>query len=477
MNGLLSAGAYLPRYRLDRADIRAVLGSGGGKGSRAVASFDEDTVSMAVEAGRRALHEVATRPHQLYFATPAPPYLDKSNAAVVHAALDLSRDAFALDFGAAPRSAMGALLAAADASIPTLVVVSDLRTGRPGSGDESSGGDGAAALLFGPGTSENPVLARVLAHASTTAEFLDRWRVPGAPYSRTWEERFGEHVYGSLAEEAFATALKQVDRTPTDVDHLIVSGLAERATAAFARSSGVRRDAVAPNHLGTIGNTGAAQPALLLADVLDRAQPGEIIALVQLADGATAVLLQVTEAVLDRRPSPTVADQIGSSAKVSYPTFLSWRGFLEREPPRRPEPEPPAAPPAHRSGDYKLSFRATRCSACGTVNLPPSRVCFQCSSVDSMESIPMSSVPGTVATFTVDRLAHTPSPPMIAVVVDFDGGGRFRCELADSSPDDVQIGTRVELTFRRLLTADGVHNYFWKAKPLRPNQPSGTEEN
>jgi uncharacterized OB-fold protein len=83
-----------------------------------------------------------------------------------------------------------------------------------------------------------------------------------------------------------------------------------------------------------------------------------------------------------------------------------------------------------------------------------------------MDSVAMSSVAGTVATFTIDRLAHTPSPPMIAVVVDFDGGGRFRCELADSAPGEIAIGDRVELTFRRLLTADGVHNYFWKAKPL-----------
>jgi len=53
---------------------------------------------------------------------------------------------------------------------------------------------------------------------------------------------------------------------------------------------------------------------------------------------------------------------------------------------------------------------------------------------------------------------------MVAVVVDLDGGGRFRCELADAGPDEVAIGMRVELTFRRLLTAGGVHNYFWKVR-------------
>jgi uncharacterized OB-fold protein len=87
-----------------------------------------------------------------------------------------------------------------------------------------------------------------------------------------------------------------------------------------------------------------------------------------------------------------------------------------------------------------------------------------------MADHPMRDTIGTVATFAVDRLAFTPSPPMVAVVVDFDGGGRFRCELADAGPDDVRIGMRVELTFRRLLTAKGVHNYFWKARPVRTNR-------
>jgi uncharacterized OB-fold protein len=73
---------------------------------------------------------------------------------------------------------------------------------------------------------------------------------------------------------------------------------------------------------------------------------------------------------------------------------------------------------------------------------------------------------GTVATFTVDRLAFSLSPPVVGAVVDFDGGGRFRCEMTDVDPETVHIGQRVEMTFRRLWTAQGVHNYFWKAKPV-----------
>ena len=53
------------------------------------------------------------------------------------------------------------------------------------------------------------------------------------------------------------------------------------------------------------------------------------------------------------------------------------------------------------------------------------------------------------------------------MIVDFDGGGRYRCELTDARADELAIGDRVAMTFRRIYTADGVHNYFWKARPVR----------
>jgi len=103
----------------------------------------------------------------------------------------------------------------------------------------------------------------------------------------------------------------------------------------------------------------------------------------------------------------------------------------------------------------------------GTVHLPPQRVSLKGGAVDDMEFVPMADVEATVATYTIDRLAYSPSPPTVVVVIDFDGGGRFTCELTDADPEEVEIGLRVRMTFRRMLTADGVHNYFWKATPIR----------
>ena len=467
MRGILAYGAYVPYHRLARQAIGAVLGGPGGRGTRAVASYDEDATTMGVEAARAALRARPEVPvGAVHFATTAPPYLDKTNATAVHAALGLDAGAAAFDMLGAVRSGVAALRAALDASRPTLAVVADVRTGLPGSADERDGGDGAAAFVCGEATTA-PLLAEHLGGASATAEFLDRWRLPGDPASRVWEERFGEHAYLPLADQALTEALKTTGLSLDAVDHLIVTGTHARAVKRVAAAAGVRPEAAVDDLAATVGNTGAAHPGLLLASVLDRAEPGTVVAVVVLADGADVTLFRTTDALSGARPRVSVADQVaGGGPPLSYAAFLTWRGMLTREPPRRPDPEAPAAPPSFRSEDWKYAFVASRCSACGNRHLPPARVCRSCQAVDRMTPERMADVPATVATFTLDRLAYSLNPPVVVGVVDFDGGGRLQCELTDVDPDAVRIGDRVEMTFRRLGTAHGVHNYFWKAKPV-----------
>jgi len=465
MRGIIAYGAYVPYWRLERKAIGEALGVPAGSGTRAVASYDEDTTSMAVEAARGALRSVpAARIEAVYFATSDPAYLDKTNATAVHAALDLPPAVMAVDMLGSVRSAAGALRAALDARIPVLATMADVRIGLPGGADERDGGDAAAAFLCG----DDGVLAEPVGAASATAEFLDRWRLPGDPTSRQWEERFGEAAYVPLGESALAEALKQAGVTAQMVTRLIVAGPHGRAVRRVAAGAGVKKEAVADD-LGTVvGNTGAAHAGLLLADALDRAQPDELIAVVSLADGADATVWRTTRTIGGRRPSTTVANQIASAkGRVAYNTWLTWRGFLRREPPRRPDPQPPEAPPSFRHEAWKFGFTGSRCQACGTRHLPPQRVCVKCQAIDRMTPERLADVPATIATFTIDRLAFSPSPPMVAAVIDFEGGGRYQCELTDVDPKAVSIGNRVEMTFRRLITAGGVHNYFWKARPIR----------
>jgi 3-hydroxy-3-methylglutaryl CoA synthase/uncharacterized OB-fold protein len=467
VNGIVAYAAYLPYFRLDRKAIGESLGAPSGSGTRSVASYDEDTTSMAVEAARAALRAAPNaRPGALYFATAAPGYLDKTNASAIHAALALDAQAPAFDMLGSVRSGAGALSAAIDASRPTLAALADIRTGLPGGGDEREGGDGAVAFLLGD-SRDRSVLAEPVARASATAEFLERWRLPGDAVSRQWEERFGEHAYVPLGEAAVTDALKQAGVSAAAIKSWIVTGPHSRASRRVASAVGAAKGTIADDLAASIGNTGTAHAGLMLADALDRAKPDELIAVVSLADGCDVTIWRAAAAIAARRPAPSVAAQLTAGGRVTYATFLTWRGFLPREPPRRPDPERPAAPPSFRAESWKFAFTGSRCQACGTRQVPPQRVCVKCHAVDRMAPERLADVPATIATFTVDRLAYSLSPPVVAAVIDFEGGGRFQCELTDVDPASVKIGDRVEMTFRRLFTAGGVHNYFWKARPLR----------
>ena len=464
MRGILSAGGSIPYWRLQRSAIGAFHGGPGGKGTRSVASYDEDSTTLAVDAGRAALRSApdGATPSVLWFATTSPTYLEKSNATVAHAALQLPGTTAAFDVGGSLRSGVGALRAALGSSDTSLVLVADVRVGLPNSPDESAGGDAGAALLVGEG---DAVIAEYLGGASATEEFLDRWRTPGDARTRQWEEKFGEAHYVTLARQAFADALAVAGVAADDVDEIVIATAHPRAGGVVAKQLG---RPVAADLSASVGNAGAAQLELLLAAVLEQAPPGRTFALVGLADGADVLIFRTTPAIAAWRSARPIASQVAAgNDALPYAKLLAWRQVMSPEPPRRPEPARMSASAAGRSTDWKYGFVGSRDRASGAVHLPPARVSFEGGNVDDMDAVPMADVEGTVVTATVDRLAYSPSPPVIFAVVDFDGGGRLPVELCDCTPDDAAAGTRVEMTFRRLNAADGIANYFWKARPVR----------
>jgi hypothetical protein len=250
-------------------------------------------------------------------------------------------------------------------------------------------------------------------------------------------------MYAPLAEQAWNAALKEAG--VTEVGVLCVAGMHARSVARVSKRLGV---ATTIDLSATVGDTGTAHAGLLLTDALEHAEPGHTVALVSLADGADVLIFRSER---PSTPKRTVASQIDNATDVPYARFLSWRGNLALEPPNRPEPARVSAPAAERADEWKYGlvepFDGAADAASGETTL-----------ADQI---------GTVATFTVDRLAYSPSPPIVFAIVDFEGGSRLPVELTDVDPDALKVGDRVEMTFRKLSTSDGIHNYFWKAKPIR----------
>jgi 3-hydroxy-3-methylglutaryl CoA synthase/uncharacterized OB-fold protein len=435
---------------------------------------------MAVEAARVALKGTEAVPASVFLATADPAYQDKTNATAITAALGLGEDVLSADLTGAVRSGAAAFHAGLRGDGATLVLLSDIRTGLPGSVEERDGGDSAAAFVLGS-EEAGPLVAEYLGGASTSGEFLDRWRRPGDSRSQVWEERFGEGQYLPLAKRALQRGLESAGLTVDELDRVIVTGLHARSVKSFARAAKLGGDRLVDDLATTVGNSGTAHPGLMLASALDAAEPGEVIAVIVLADGVDALFFRTTAHLGQARSSRPVADQVAEGrTDLAYSRFLTWRGQLQLEPPRRPNPERPAAPPSSQRAAWKFAFAGSRC-ACGHAHLPPQRVCVKCGAVDRMTQERFADRRATVATYTIDptytidHLAFSMSPPNVAAVIDFDGGGRYASELTDCDPDEVAVGSRVEMTFRRLYTSGDVHNYFWKARPVTGNTVAGEE--
>lgn len=459
--GIIRYGSYVPYWRIQRSVM------GGGKGERAVASYDEDSASMAVEAARDALRD-GPDVQGVIFATLSPPYAEKLNATTIQAACGLSEEIRSIDLTGSSRLGLSGLLLAADISKAgqrTLVCAGDVSVGAPGSPRESDGGDGAAAFIIG---NDDESIARIIGRASITTEFLDIYRIPEDRFVHQWEERFGADTLAPMYIEAAKRALKDAGVTAADLSAVILDAANMRAVSTMPKALGIKPEQAANSLAAQVGRTGTAHSLLLLASVLDKSKPGDRILVLTGGDGCDVVVLEVTDKIVANRPRHSVEGWIASKrTDMDYLKYLKWRGIMPFEPPRRPEPPRPAAPPSRRTEAWKFHFQGSRCEKCGTGHLPPQKVCSHCGAVDQMAPQQYADDTCKIATYTLDYLIYSLQQPMVIGVVDFGQGGRLRSELTDVDPKDVKIGNELEMTFRRLYTSQGVHNYFWKARPKR----------
>lgn len=451
-DGIAAYAAHLPVHLLADNRLDPSVGRAP-RATRSVASYDEDAVTLAVEAARRLGRSPLPGAH-LLLATTEAPYDAKTSATVVHEALGLEPGVAGVDLRG-HRSGVSALDLATRTG--ALAVAAEVRTTRPGAPDELAQGDAAVAFVGG-GTEA----AEVLARASATTEMLERWRLPGERHDRVWDERFTASLLLEAATDAASRALAEagVERP----DAVVVSSSNARAAAGIRRALGSGGADAAVE--AVTGFTGAAHPGLLLADALDRAEPGALVLLVSATDGADALLLRVGEGVRAARGGPSVVAQLTRRRPVSYGRYLQWRGLLDVQGPARPASPAPASPPVHRRRGWKYRLEAVRCDACSAVTTPPGRACAACGSLEGGKPVPLRDADFRVVSVTQDALTTMPEPAVAMVVADVEGGGRLSAYATDCEAGEVAVGMTMVPTFRRLWTTDGIHNYFWKLRPV-----------
>lgn len=488
MAGIAAYGAYIPRFRLG-----ADTAGWNSRQERAVANFDEDSVTMAVAAGAECL---AGRDRSaidgVIFATTTPPYAEKQHAAIVAAALDLRPDIFAADVTSVLRAGTTAIKTALDAvsagsARQVLVVVADSRQGPPRGETERASGDGAAAFVIAADDADNAdnandggassgVIAKAVGSYSITDNMLDAWRSPGDAFVRTWEDRFAaEEGIERIVPAALSGFQAQSGLDWSAVSKVALYAPDARRHARLSRALGFADGQVQEPLFGAVGNTGAAFAPLLLAAALESAGPDELLLAVSYGDGSDVLAFRTTAAIATAaRPALGVAGGIANKRTLdSYETYARWREvWTLDDAARRPAPAAPSVAALWREADKNVRFYGGRCRACGYVQYPAQRVCVECRQYDDAEPIRLSDRPGELFTYSLDYIAGAVDNPLVVAVVDFEGGGRALCMLTDREVEEVRVGLPVEMSFRKLRVVNGIHNYYWKAIPRRTAAPA-----
>jgi len=478
--GILSFGAYVPRKRLQRSAIYAANAwfapglKGLAKGERSVGDWDEDSITMAVEAARDTLTGIdRASVGSLSLASTTLPYVDRLNSGIVKEALTLSDGVAALDMTGSQRAGVSALRAALEAAsgrtAPHLCLAAEMRKTCPASDLELTSGDAAAGLLIGQGD----VIAKFLGAYSLTLDFVDHYRTPGMDYDYFYEARWiREEGYVALTARALKEGIAALGIEPSSIDRLLVPISAKGIAATLAKKAGIAEAAVADTLQAGLGEAGSAHGLVMLVAALESAKPGEKILLLGFGQGADLILLETTDAITRLAPRDGVAGSLARGAKdENYMRWLVHRGLVDIDKGMRAEQDqkqPSTSLWRHRKA--VMGLVGGRCTKTGTVQFPKSDISVNPNdrTAGTQEDYPLAELPARVMTVTADSLSYSPSPPLYYGMVDFDGGGRMTVEFADVA-EEIEVGSEMRMVFRIKAVDEmrGMVKYFWKAAPVR----------
>jgi 3-hydroxy-3-methylglutaryl CoA synthase len=456
MVGIESISTYLPAYRLDRKEVFKAYGWVGSNylpGERTVANHDEDSITMAVAAAMKCPKDVDA----LFFASTTMPYKGRQNASIIATALDLGPDVTTADFGGSTKAVTTALISAynyARSGKKVLVCASDCRIGKAGGLQEVAFGDGAAAAVVG-----DDKIASIDDSFSLSYDFMDSWRIDEARYDKAWEDRWvRDEGYKKFIVEAISKLIEVNGLKTENIAKVCYPCLYLRDHPKIGLSLGFTEDQIQEHLFTAFGDTGNAYPLILLAASLESAAESDRLIMASYGSGSDALLLtakgKYSQEKLKKRSMP-------------YEKYAVYRNLIPIELGQRgEETSPTAVSLLWRDRREIMALVGSKCKECSTLQYPAQRVCVACGSQD-MVPYSFADKTGKIFSYTEDHLAASMSPPAIYGIIDFDGGGRFWFDIADSEAGELRVGMAVKMAFRRKY-ADmkrGIYGYFWKAVP------------
>ena len=478
MTGITAYGGYVPRLRLNRQAVVEANAwfnpgiKGLAKGERAMCNWDEDALTMAVEAARDCLSGADRETLAgAYLASTTLPFEDRQNAGILATALNLHDDMMTMDVTSSQRAATTALINALRAGSnagPTLFVATEKRRTKAAGAQELRTGDGAAALLLGD---EDPIAEFVGAN-QITVDFVDHYRGQDESFDYNWEERWiRDEGYFKIVPQALDGLFAKLDVTPDSIDHFVMPCVIRGVAGRIAKKAGIRDEAVRDNLQLQMGDSGTAHALVMLVDTLQDAEPGQTILLIGFGQGCDALVLRTTDALKKLPPRQGIKGFLAHRREeTNYSKFLAFNELVARDKGLRSELDKQTAlTTLYRKRDMLTGFVGGKCRVCGTVQYPKSNVCVSpnCGAFHSQDDHPFADIPATIQSWTADLLTYSPDPPHHFGMVVFEEGGRLMADLTDVDVGKVAVNTPFRMVFRVKEFDDqrGFTKYFWKAAP------------
>jgi 3-hydroxy-3-methylglutaryl CoA synthase len=477
MIGITAYGVYIPRARLSKQAMAAANAwfdpslKALAKGERSICNWDEDSITMAVEATRDCLSALGDKAiDSLYLASTTLPFLDRQNSVLLGEALNLGQRIRSMDVSSSQRAATSALISLLESKIPNnaLLATSEHRRSMAGSRSEMLWGDAAATLSVGC----TDVIAEYLGAETLSVDFVDHYRGEDASFDYSWEERWiRDEGFLKIVPAAVNKLLESVALSSADINHFILPSDQLRTPAAVAKTLGIDAGTVVDNQIASVGVAGVAQPILMLAKAIEMAAPGDLILLIGFGQGCDALLFRVTAAVANCVPASGVKGALACRREEgNYNKFLSFNNLLQRDIGKRAESDKQTYLSGYnRRKDLLTGFIGGKCRDCDTVQIPRERYCVnpQCNALDSQDDYRFADKTGTVASWTADSLTFDWNPPAYLGMVEFDGGGKLMMDFSEVEAGKIDVGTKLTMHFRikQFDPQRGFKKYFWKAVP------------
>lgn len=334
--GIIAHGAYVPVQRLGLEELKRFWGtlSTPAVRQKSFPGYDEDVITMGVEAARQALQRSGMPAEALgavFLATTSGPYEEKPNVSTLVSAISGSSRLRAVELGSSPRAGALALLAGLEFSSswgrPALVVASDAPLAHPSSGLEHGLGAGAAAFIIAP--NEKATFLEGVESLSVET-FGERFRRRGERFLQDLELRQDE-ISGCVIE-GVKGLLQRLGCSIQDFDSIVLPDPDGVTAGRLAGRLAVEKAKIV-SLTPRIGDAGAAAVLLGMVKAMEDLDAGKRVLVVSYGSGVDVMSWTLGEAAAESRGIGWSLEEIlGKGRERSYGEYLKMRGFLRFRP-------------------------------------------------------------------------------------------------------------------------------------------------